>query len=144
MGVPTIPRYALELLNSHFFIGKNNQETAIFRVKEDGLATFVPPEQFKLEIQNIFVGTSSRSIKPAEKFWRENEKRHELEIVFKPGGTTAPNEFNLWRGFGVGPYKGWKKQRRLLRHIREVICRRDTEKFKYLIRYLAWTRTEPG
>ena len=42
-------------MNSHFFIGKNNQETGIFRINDDGSATFMPPEQFKLEIQNIFV-----------------------------------------------------------------------------------------
>lgn len=58
-------------------------------------------------------------------------------MVFKPGGTAEPHEFNLWLGFGVEARKGWQKQRLLLRHIREVICRRDKEKFKHLIRFLA-------
>lgn len=63
---------ALKLINSHYFIGKNNQETAIFRVNDDGSAVFVPPEQFKLEVQNIFVKPSSGSAKPvsAESFGR--------------------------------------------------------------------------
>ena len=133
------PADALALLNSHFFIGKNNQETVIFRVNDDGSATFIQPEQFKLAIQNIFVEYSDRPNKPipAEKFWKESPHRRERVIVFKPGGTTDPREFNLWRGFGVEPRQGWQKQRRLLRHIREVICRRERKKFKYLIRYLA-------
>lgn len=143
-GVYT-PEEALALLNSYFFIGKNNQETAVFRVNDDGSAAFMQPEQFKLAIQNIFVEYSDRPNKPipAEKFWKESPHRREREIVFKPRGTTDPREFNLWRGFGVEPRKGWQKQRRLLRHIREVICRRDKNKFKYLIRYLAWSVQTP-
>ncbi len=135
------PADALELLNSHFFVGKNNQETAIFRINDDGSVTFIQPEQFKLEIQNIRVG-SDKPI-PAEKFWRESPRRHERKIVFKPVGTIEPDEFNLWRGFGVEARKGWQKQRSLLRHIREVICRRDREKFKYLVRVLAWCVQHP-
>jgi hypothetical protein len=137
---------ALTLLNSHFFIGKNNQETGIFRINDDGSVTFVPPEQFKLEVQNIFVkpsGSGSAKAIPAEKFWKESPQRHERVMVFKPGGTTEPHEFNLWGGFGVEARKGWQKQRLLLRHIREVICRRDKEKFKYLIRFLAWAVQHP-
>jgi phage/plasmid-associated DNA primase len=64
-------------------------------------------------------------------------------MVFKPGGTTEPHEYNLWRGFGVEPRQGWQKQRLLLRHIREVICRCDKAKFKYLIRSLAWMVQHP-
>ena len=55
---------ALALLNSHFFIGKNNQETGIFRINEDGSVTFVPEKQFKLEIQNIFVKGSPKTNLP--------------------------------------------------------------------------------
>jgi hypothetical protein len=139
------PKEALELLNSHFFIGKNNQETAIFRINDDGSAIFVPPDQFKLDVANIFVQTSGGRAKPipVEKFWKESPKRHERKIVFKPGGTTEPGEFNLWQGFGVEPRKGWQKQRRLLRHIFKIICRSDKAKFKYLLRYLAWTVQNP-
>jgi hypothetical protein len=135
---------AFELLNSHFFIGKNNQETGIFRINGDGAASFVSPEQFKLEVQNIFVKTSGGSTKPAEKFWKEHPRRHQREIVFKPGGTTEMHEFNLWRGLGVEPRKGRKKLHRLIRHIREVICRCDRAKFKYLMRLLAWMVQNPG
>jgi len=56
-GVYT-PADALELLNSHFFIGKNDQETGIFRINDDGSTTFVPPDQFKLDVANIFVRPS--------------------------------------------------------------------------------------
>ena len=50
---------ALTVLNSHFFVGKNNDETGIFRIKDDGLATFTPSDQFKLDVANIFVRTQA-------------------------------------------------------------------------------------
>ncbi len=137
---------ALAVLNSHFFIGKSNQETAIFRINDDGAIAFLPPEQFKLEIQNILVNVGTAKapkLVPGDKFWKEHPKRHQRKLVFKPGGATDPTEYNLWRGFGVKPRKGWQFQRRLLRHIREVICRRDKRKFKYLISYLAWSVQNP-
>jgi hypothetical protein len=139
------PAEALKLLNSHYLIGKSEQEVAIFRINHDGSLAFAPPEQFKLDVANIFVqpsGGSGRPI-PAEKFWKEHPWRHQRTIVFKPGGTTEPTEFNLWRGFGIEPRRGWQKQRRLLRHIFQIICRRDKAKFKYFIRWLAWAVQNP-
>ena len=142
-GVYT-PNEVLELLNSHYMIGKSEQEVAVFRIKDDGSLAFTPPEQFKLDLANIFVQPSGRANPiPAEKFWKESPHRHQRKIVFKPGGTTQPDEFNLWRGFAVEPRKGWQKQRRLLRHIRTIICRKDKAKFRYLIRWLAWLIQNP-
>ena len=136
---------ALKLLNSHYLVGKSAQESSIFRIRDDGELAFAPPEQFKLDVANIFVKPSDGSGKPipAERFWKEHPWRHQRTIVFKPGGTAEPTEFNLWRGFGVEPRRGWQKQRRLLRHIFQIICRRDKTKFKYLIRWLAWAVQNP-
>jgi hypothetical protein len=135
---------AIELLNSYFFIGKIKDEVGVYRINDDGTITFVPPEQLKLLLQNILVRLSG-SGKPisAEKFWKEHRDRHERKIVFKPGGTTEPDEHNQWGGFGVKPRKGWQKQRGLHQHILEVICRRDPRKYKYLIRFLAWAVQNP-
>ncbi len=139
------PSDALALMNSHYLIGRSEQEIAIFRIKDDGLLAFTPPEQFKLDVANIFVRPSSRSSKPipVEKFWKESPQRNEKTIVFRPGGVAGPHEFNLWRGFAVNPRKGWQKQRRLWRHILKIICRGDKDKFKYLIHWLAWAVQNP-
>jgi Family of unknown function (DUF5906) len=134
---------ALARLNSHFMVGKSRNETAIFRINDDGTICFVPTEEFKLAVQNIFVKKISGKLVPAEKFWRESSDRHERVLVFKPGGTVQPHEYNLWLGFGVEPRKGWQKQRRFLRHLFKVICRRDKQKFKYLMRLLAWFVQNP-
>jgi hypothetical protein len=136
---------ALQSLNSHYLIGKTDQEIAIFRIKDDGSLVFTPNDQFKLDVANIFVKSSGGSGKPisAEKFWKENSQRHERNIVFKPGGTTKPDEHNLWQGFGVEPLGTRRHILSLLRHIWKVICRRDKEKFRYLIRWLAWAVQHP-
>lgn len=133
---------ALDLLNSHFMVGKSMQETAIFRINDDETISFVPNDEFKLAVQNIFVKAGARLV-PAEKYWRENTDRRERVLVFKPGGTAQPHEYNLWRGFGIEQRKGWQKQRRFLRHLFRVICRRDKQKFKYLMRLLAWFVQNP-
>jgi hypothetical protein len=100
----------LELLNLHYMVGKSEQEVAIFRINDDGSLAFVPSEQFKLDVANIIVKRSvdgkTKRI-PAEKFWKESPRRHQRKIVFKPGGETQPEEFNLWYRFGVEPSKGW-------------------------------------
>ncbi len=139
------PQAALKLLNSHYLVGRSEQEVAIFRIRDDGDLAFAPSEQFKLDVANIFVQPSGGSGKPvpADKFWKEHPWRHQRTIVFKPGGTTEPTEFNLWRGFGIEPRRGWQKQRRLLRHIWKVICRCDRQKFQYFIRWLAWAVQNP-
>ncbi|HUZ31910.1 MAG TPA: primase-helicase family protein [Xanthobacteraceae bacterium] len=137
---------ALAVLNSHFFIGKSNQETAIFRINDDGTIAFLPPEQFKLEIQNILVNVGTKDAPkcvPADKFWKESPKRHQRKLVFKPGGATEPTEYNLWQGFGVVPRRTRRKIWSLLRHIFKVICRSDRAKFEYLIRWLAWAVQNP-
>ena len=136
---------ALELLNSHYFIGKSDQQTGIFRIKEDGYPVFVPPDQFKLDVANIFVRPGNGSGKPisGEKFWKESPYRHQRTIVFKPGGKVEGDEFNLWRGFAVTPRSGWQKQRRLMQHIWQIICRRDKDKFKYIMRWLAFLVQHP-
>ncbi|RZN32306.1 primase-helicase family protein [Bradyrhizobium sp. Leo121] len=136
---------AIARMNEHYFIGRSKGETAIFRINDDGSATVVPNEEFRLEVQNIFVVHGRGSAKPVaiEKFWKESPYRHERTLVFKPGGAAQPGEFNLWRGFGVEPQQGWQKQRRFLRHLLRVICRRDREKFKYLMRLFAWFVQNP-
>ena len=133
---------ALDLLNSHYMIGKSKQETAIFRITDDNRLVFVPQHQFDLEVANIFIDRDGKRIS-ADKFWIESPRRHQRDLVFKPDGKIKPNEYNLWRGFAFEPRKGWQKQRRLLRHIFHVICCGNKEKFKYIVKWLAWCVQNP-
>jgi hypothetical protein len=133
---------AILLMNQHYCIGWNDNETAVFRKNDDGTLSFVADKQFKLEVQNISVQVDGRRV-PVETYWKGSPYRDEKTLVFKPGGTAQPHEYNLWRGFAVEASKGWQKQRRFLRHLLKVICRRNKQKFKYLVRLLAWFVQNP-
>jgi len=133
---------ALELINSHYFIGKTDKQIGIFRIKDDGSIVFTTPDQLKLDLDNIFIGKGDDPRTKGDKFWRENPNRRQCKIVFKLSNT-EPDEYNLWRGFPIEPRKGWQKQRQLLRHIRNVVCRRNKPKFKYLMRWLAFLVQHP-
>lgn len=58
-------------------------------------------------------------------------------VVFDPtGNRTAPDQLNIWMGFGVEPRPGgsWK---RLRQHILEVICDGNEVHFGYLLSWMA-------
>ena len=76
-------------MNEHYFIGKSKGETAIFRINDDQSVTVISNEEFRLEVQNMFVVQGRGSAKPVaiEKFWKESPHRHERKLVFRPGGT---------------------------------------------------------
>ena len=133
-------------MNEHYFIGKSKGETAIFRINDDQSVTVISNEEFRLEVQNMFVVQGRGSAKPVaiEKFWKESPHRHERKLVFRPGGTAQPGEFNLWRGFASCRRRAGRSNGALfLRHLLWVICRRDREKFKYLMRLFAWYVQNP-
>jgi len=138
------PITALFLFNSHFFVAMVDGAAPIAQIQDDGTIRYLAPRDFSLLVRNITVQGTSKQIS-GEKFWLEHPERRQRRIVFRPGAEdVGPNEYNLWQGFGVTPVKGFNKQRRLLRHIFEVICRRDKIKFKYLMRWLAWAVQHPG
>ena len=46
---------ALTLINSQYFIGLTDNEVGIYRVNDDGSATFIPEKDFKLLLANVRV-----------------------------------------------------------------------------------------
>jgi hypothetical protein len=133
---------AILLMNLHYCIGWNDNETAVFRKNDDGTLSFVADKQFKLEVQNISILIGGKLV-AVENYWKKSPERDEKTLVFKAGGAAEAHEYNLWRGFAVEASKGWQKQRRFLRHLLQVICRRNKQKFKYLMRLLAWFVQNP-
>jgi hypothetical protein len=137
------PADALALFNSHFLIALVKGAAPIAQIQDDGTLGYVAPRDFSVLVRNISVEHTPKPIS-GEKFWLQHPNRHQRKIVFQPGSTVGPDEYNLWQGFAVTPVKGFNKQRKLLRHIYQVICRRDKTKFKYLMRWLAWAVQHPG
>jgi hypothetical protein len=143
------PATALTLMNSHFFVGDRDGEIGIYRIESDGAITFLQNDQFALLLANILVqvggaAPGSAKLVPVAKFWLSHPHRRTCRrIVFEPNGNVDPLDYNLYRGNAVQAKPGFQKQRRLLRHILWIVCRRDKPKFKYLMRWLAWAVQNP-
>jgi hypothetical protein len=82
---------------------------------------------------------------PAGKWWLQHPQRRQYDgLIFEPGNPapTMDNRFNLWRGWGVEAKPGdWSLMRE---HIRLVLASGDTERFEYIMRWLAWAVQNPG
>ncbi len=123
-------------------------------VFERPVLEFIAPADFKIRFGNMKVGvfkSTSRTALPSDvgagKFWLEHKQRREYSsIVFNPKKPKeyAPDPerpdakvYNLWEGLSCEPKKGsWK---RMKKHIWDVMCNRDHKKFKYVMKWFAWT-----
>jgi hypothetical protein len=115
---------------------------------DDGCLVAVHRDSIAEELSNVYVHVDARDgAKTMNLFtFMEKDTRGRggvLHAVFKPDGSAAPHEFNMWHGFDVTPQAGTEKVRPLLRHIRQVICKRDRAKYKYVMRWMAWTVQNP-
>jgi Family of unknown function (DUF5906) len=140
---------ALSLLNSNFFLADQGSAFPVARITGNRIE-YVGDKDFKNKLANILVRVLDTKGEVKQKFaepwWRQHEGRAERCITFdpkRPPGLSADGTYNIWSGFDVLPKDGWQKQRRLLRHIREVICAGDKIAFKYLMRWLAWCIQHP-
>lgn len=75
--------------------------------------------------------------------WLKSPKRRQYDdIVFDPTGKNSGNAYNLFRGFALKPKKGdWSLHRK---HLFEVICGEDEERFQYLLVWCADALQNPG
>jgi hypothetical protein len=133
---------ALELMNAWFFVSEINGEVSISRIEDNGTLTHFGLDDLQLLLSNTFVEIGNRHM-PISKFWLAHHRRRQCKIVFKTSDTVEPDEYNLFRGFAIFPAPGLRKQRRFLRHLWRIICKRDKMKFKYLMRWLAWCIQNP-
>ena len=72
------------------------------------------------------------------------------QLVFlpnEPPGLLADQEppiFNLWKGFAVeADNNDWRRCKHFIEHVFRVVCNRDRTKFRYLIRWMAWSVQHP-
>lgn len=117
--------------------------------------TYLKPDQFYAKYCNqtmvVAVGTDKTMAIELGKWWYKHLGRREYTgITYDPehiekdqwGAHVKDGKLNLWTGFGVDARKGsWK---RMLYHCYAIICQKDAEKFKYLIKWMAWAVQNPG
>jgi hypothetical protein len=93
-------------------------------------------EDIKNLLKNTTVLVGERRL-PKGKAWTEHPQRRTYDggIVFAPNMKVAPNQYNLWRGYGVIEKEGdWSLMKG---HILNIICAGDAKKYDYVIGWLA-------
>ena len=104
---------------------------------------FITPESFERNNSDRIIQEGRKEIEVG-KWWMKNPQRRIYDTIFFD--PALPREYkdcyNLWEGITITPAKGgWKC---ILKHIYEILCNKNTDKFKYVIRWLAWMVQNPG
>lgn len=76
-------------------------------------------------------------------YWLDHpDRRYYESVVFLPGVKTPPDQFNLWRGFTCEPKPGDCSL--YLNHIRNVICRGNSQEAEWYVSQLAYWIQHPA
>ncbi|MBF6649526.1 DUF5906 domain-containing protein [Methylobacter sp. BlB1] len=64
-------------------------------------------------------------------------------VVFLPAKNPPRNYYNTWQGFAVGPAQNPTLIKRILKHMKKIVCAGDRAMYKYLIKWIAYTVQNP-
>ncbi|MCC3247432.1 RepB family DNA primase [Methylocystis sp. WRRC1] len=153
-GLPDIPGGAyppdelLPAISARFALVDREGEVNVVHRDAAGADHVLARGSFESYLANIAVKTQNdngdEKFFPAAKWWKSHPKRPPIRrAIFDPHRKARIDEYNFWRGFGVAPIQGRDKIKSFLAHLWVVIARRDRRKFRYLIRWLAWSVQNP-
>lgn len=141
-----------ELNDKHIFVNAYGGKSAVTymqynEVTEREELQFLPIETFK----NIYTNRTKQMEKSyiqLGQWWLQHPARKTVDgVIFDPSkesgviSKAGKRYLNLWEGFSTQPQKGsW---RYTTRHIYRILCNSDKDKFKYVIRWLAWMVQNP-
>lgn len=124
----------IEAINREYAVIQHGGSVVVVRTSGEDFV-FISIAALHAWFANEFVAIDKMMV-PASKYWMAHPDRRQYDrIVFKPGGGEAPNELNLWTGWGLEPANA--ECPLILAHIRDVICKGDERLFNYTIRWLA-------
>ncbi len=145
---PTEKKLAtLEDLNKEYFVSWTGGKCRVFTEHYDEALrrshlqriSFTDFQQY-FQNRRVKSGEDSKGnpkFEPLGDWWLAHPKRRQYRrVVFSPGKDTAPDVYNLWKGFAVEARPGSLHQS-LLDHMHKVICSKDLEHFKYLLGWMA-------
>jgi hypothetical protein len=141
----------LDRLNAKYFVTKEGGKTWVIAFEKERnrhITTYMKFGDFRNLYMNQLVKIEVKDKPPqfiplGDRWLRQRRRRQYDGMVFEPGNpaTVIDGRFNLWRGWGVVPKRGnWKRMRK---HIWLVLAGGDKERFKYIMRWLAWSVQHP-
>jgi hypothetical protein len=145
-GIMSLPRQlpaaqAVNEINKHFgFAHDWGGKSTHFRVDGAGRVHPCSPQEVKEALASRSIVNADGKRKPTYPIWNSSHDRREVaEVRFDPAGTvtTASGQpmLNLWRGFNRNALRGLCK--RMLGHLRHVVCSGNREHFRYLLAWMA-------
>jgi len=134
-------------MNEKYFVVKDAGKTVIYGEQYDPMTERITLVSSSFDdIRNLY---KNEKVLIAEKCsqkggaWLEHPKRRTYMggIVFAPNKTVRPDQYNLWRGYGVEAKQGaWSLMKA---HILNIICASDKEKYNYVINWLSRAVQQP-
>jgi hypothetical protein len=97
----------------------------------------VGEKQLKNDVKDIF--------KTYVMAWAEDcrSRSYTGGVVFLPAKNPPRNFYNTWQGFAVQPVHNPRLIKRILKHMKKVVCAGDRAMYKYLIKWIAYTVQNP-
>lgn len=96
---------------------------------------FVKKEDLALMLANRSIQGGNKPIPLFEHWLKHPERRQYSAVVFAPG-REVPGAYNMWRGWAVQPDPTGSCQL-FLAHLRNVICDKDEEVYRWVLGWLA-------
>jgi hypothetical protein len=128
----------LESLNERYAILQAPGAASIYVSRPDFLA--IQDADLKRRLANEVVATGIKDGRPTYKAaftaWNGNARRHVYKRVVFTSKPVSSDSYNLFKGLGVIPKPG--NCGLIIRHIEEVLCSRDKDFARVLIKLLAW------
>lgn len=145
-GIMSMPRLlpaaqAVGEINKHFgFAHDWGGKSTHFRIDGEGRAFPCLAQEVKEALASRSIMMADGTRKQAYPIWNSSPDRREVaEVRFDPAGsvTTASGQpmLNLWQGFSRTARRG--RCKRMLRHLRDVVCSGNREHFRYLLAWMA-------
>lgn len=134
--------------NDKYAVIANYGGRCLIMIEEEGrdVEFMRPSEFFKARDHEKIVFASAKSgkekVSGVASWWFDQRRRRQYEhVCFEPGLDT-PQDFNLWRGFGVDSVAG-SLHHSYLEHVYENICSGNQEHYDYLIKWCARVFQQP-
>lgn len=150
-------KFMNELNSKHLFVNSMGGKSFVTHriwseVTEREELEFLPLDTFKnIYLNKTIKATDTRGnsiAMPVGNWWLADTRRATVDsVIFDPSSSESIVErgdrryLNLWEGFGVKPFQGsWARTQR---HIYTILCNSDPDKFRYVVKWLAWAVQNP-
>jgi len=132
----------IDTFNKEYFVAPEGSNTFVFHegwdhgLNQPRLVRRTFDAFNKLNTKKIYVSKYIKKL--ISQLWLESPRRREYlgGLILAPQNNVPSDVYNLWKGFGVDPFKGDTEL--ILSFIKEIICNGSQANYDYLIKWAAY------